>query len=145
VRAVPVTLILALLATAALFVACGDDGGDGGTARQTATPGASQADGGIGDDLVELELKAENTKFDKDRLEAPSGSEISLTFDNRDTVEHNFSLYESPDSKDPLFEGPLVSGPSFLIYQFTAPENPGTYHFHCDVHPDAMKGDFVVD
>jgi plastocyanin len=138
-------LILALLTTAALFVACGDDDSGGATADQTSTPGAaSPADGGSSDDLVELELKAENTQFDKDRLEAPSGSEISLTLDNRDTVEHNFSLYESQDSKDPLLEGPLFSGPSFLIYQFTAPENSGTYHFRCDVHPDAMTGDLVV-
>jgi plastocyanin len=133
-----VVLVLALTATAALFIACGNDD-DGG-----ATPSPSAA--GDGDeDLFELQLTAEDTQFDPDSLEAPAASEVSLTVDNRDSIEHNFSLYESAESDEPLFEGPLFAGPSFLIYQFTAPEAPGSYQFRCDVHPDAMKGDFIVE
>jgi hypothetical protein len=28
--------------------------------------------------------------------------------------------------------------------KFTAPSTPGTYYFHCDVHPDQMNGTFIV-
>ena len=77
-------------------------------------------------------------------LEAPAGKDVALTMENKDSIEHTFSLYPSADSKDPLFAGQRFAGPSFLTYGFTAPETPGTYHFQCDIHPNAMKGDFVV-
>jgi plastocyanin len=32
-----------------------------------------------------------------------------------------------------------------IDYTFTAPEEPGTYHYHCDVHPTVMTGDFIVE
>jgi plastocyanin len=128
--------VVALILVAALFAACSD--GDG---NRSATPAGDAGDA----DLVELELIAADTQFDKDRLEAPAGSEVAVTLDNRDSTEHNFSLYESVDAADPLSEGPLLPGPAFLTYQFTAPEAPGTYHFQCDVHPDAMNGQFVAE
>ena len=134
-------LALTLMAgTAALFLACGDDNGN-----STPTPAVSLTTGDEGDELVELQLTAKDTHFDKDRLQAPAGSEVSLTLDNRDTTEHNFALYESTGSTAPLFAGELFAGPSFLSYQFTAPEQPGTYRFQCDVHPDAMAGEFIVE
>jgi len=133
VRAGRVALVLALI-TAALFVACGGGDGDGAT-----------VDNGDSGDLLELEMRAENTEFDRDRLQAPAGSEVSLTLDNRDSLEHTFSLYLSEGSTDPLFQGSRFSGPAFLVYQFAAPQDPGTYHFQCDVHPDVMKGDFVAE
>jgi plastocyanin len=131
--AVPALLLL----VGALFAACSDNDGGGATASPTA--GEDETDG-----LVELELVAEDTRFDRDRLEAPAASEVSVTLDNRDSIEHNFSLYQSAGSTEALFEGPLLPGPSFLTYQFTAPETPGAYPFRCDVHPDVMNGEFVV-
>jgi len=137
-----IALMLALLIPVSLLAACEDDNGDDASPTRGA---ASPANVANGEELVELELTAENTQFDKDRLQAPAGSEVSLTLNNKDSVEHNFSLYESQDSVDPLFEGVLLPGPAFLIYQFAAPEDPGTYHFHCDIHPDAMEGEFIVE
>ena len=143
VRAGRVVLILALLTTATLFVACGGgDNGDGATpAPSVGGPASGDSDG----ELVELQLTAENTRFDKDRLQAPAASEVSLTLDNRDSAEHTFSLYPAEASADALFPGEAFAGPSFLTYQFTAPETPGTYRFQCDIHPDAMKGQFIVE
>jgi hypothetical protein len=141
-------LMLALLTAAALSVACGDDDGGERAADATLTPAAaSPANGDSGDELIELELAAENTQFDKDRLQAPAGSEVSLTLDNRDSVEHTFSFYQSEDSNDPLFEGDLLPGPAFLIYQFTAPAEPETRDLSFPVRraPDAMEGEFVVE
>ena len=105
----------------------------------------SVSSGDEGDDLVELQLTAEDNRFDKDRLQAPAASEVSLTLDNKDNTEHTLPLYPSEGSTDPLFKGEPFAGPSFLTYQFTAPEAPGTYHFQCDIHPDVMAGQFIVE
>jgi len=134
-------LLAALAVTATFLAACGDgkDDDKGPEASPTEVAGEN------GDEEVELDLRAENVQFDKNVLEAPAGAVVALTLDNRDDVAHSFSLFESEESEDALFKGDPFSGPSFLIYQFTAPTAPGTYHFHCDIHPDVMKGDFVVE
>ncbi len=131
--------LLAALVTV-IFAACGGDGDKDKSA--TATQSGSSSDGG--DDEVKLTLVAENTKFDKTSLEAPAGKVVILTMENKDSIEHTFSLYQSADSNAPLFAGQKFAGPSFLTYQFTAPDTPGTYHFQCDIHPSTMNGDFIV-
>jgi len=133
-------LILALVLVTTLLGGCG--GGDDNNKSSTATQSTSASDGA--EDEVKLTLVAENTKFDKTTLEAPTGKDVTLTMENKDSVEHTFSLYQSADSTDPLFAGQKFPGPAILTYQFTAPETPGTYHFRCDIHPNAMNGDFVV-
>jgi plastocyanin len=139
-----VTISLVLLATALLSLSCGDDGGDGANTGATSTETASPAADST-EELFELTLTAEDTLFDKDLLQAPAASEVSLTLDNRDRAEHTFSLYPSQGSQDPLFRGEPFAGPSFLTYQFPAPETPGTYFFQCDIHPAVMNGQFIVE
>ena len=135
-------LMLVLVFVITLLGSCGGDGNDKNKSA-TATQAAGQGSDGA-DEEIKLTLVAENTKFDKTTLEAPAGKDVALTMENKDSIEHTFSLYPSADSKDPLFAGQRFAGPSFLTYGFTAPETPGTYHFQCDIHPNAMKGDFVV-
>jgi plastocyanin len=160
-RTIP--LLLAVLMAAAVFVACGDDdegnGGNGGDATTRAASPTEDEDGsptededgsptgGAGDgESIELELTAENTTYDETELTAPAGADVTLIFDNDDEgIPHNFSLYETPESEDPLFEGPLTTGIEQVRYEFTAPADPGTYHYHCDIHPTQMDGDFIVE
>ena len=134
-------LMLVLVFVITLLGSCGGDGDDKSKSA-TATQSASASDGA--DDEVKLTLVAENTKFDKTTLDAPAGKDVALTMENKDSVEHTFSLYQSADSNDLLAGGEKFSGPSFLTYQFQAPETPGTYQFRCDIHPSAMNGDFIV-
>ena len=135
-------LMLVLVFVITLLGSCGGDGNDKNKSA-TATQSAGQGSDGAVEE-IKLTLVAENTKFDKTTLEASAGKDVALTMENKDSIEHTFSLYPSADSKDPLFAGQRFAGPSFLTYGFTAPETPGTYHFQCDIHPNAMKGDFVV-
>jgi plastocyanin len=137
-RTAALTLVFVFVVT--LIGGCGGDGDDKSKSA-TATQSAS-SDGA--DDEVKLTLVAENTKFDKTTLEAPAGKDVALTMENKDSVEHTFSLYRSADSNDLLAGSEKFSGPSFLTYQFQAPETPGTYQFRCDIHPSAMNGDFIV-
>jgi plastocyanin len=140
-------MMLAMVVAVAMVAACGDDEGDGGgteatTRAATATDGA----GGDGAGAVDLEIAAENTAYDVSELTAPAGADVTLVFDNDDEgLQHNWSLYESEESEDPLFEGEIITGVDSVDYTFTAPEDPGTYHFHCDVHPTQMEGEFIVE
>jgi plastocyanin len=145
-RTIP--LLLAVLTAASLFVACGgDDEEGGGNGGEATTRAASSPTGGSGDgESVDLELAAENTSYDVEELTAPPGSEVTLVFDNDDEgLQHNFSLYENEESTDPLFEGEIITGVDSIDYEFEAPSDPGTYHYHCDIHPTQMTGEFIVE
>jgi len=144
-RTIP--LLLAVLATAALFVACGgDDDEGGGNGGEATTRAASSPTGGSGGETVELELAAENTSYDVPELTAPAGAEVTLVFDNDDEgLQHNFALFETEESEDALFSGDIITGVDSIDYTFTAPEDPGSYHFHCEIHPTQMTGDFIVE
>lgn len=135
-------LIVAMMAAAALLAACGDDDEEEDNGGEATATEAASPDGG---EEVTLELTAENLQYDKDTLEATAAAAVSLTLDNKDSVQHNFSLYESEDSDEPLFEGPASQGPETITYEFAAPAEAGAYHFHCDFHPTAMLGDFIVE
>jgi plastocyanin len=153
-----VPLLLLVLVAAALFAAaCGDDdegGGNGGEATTAAASptedegeeNGSPTDGAGGEDSVTLEITAENTTFDETELTAPAGADVTLIYDNDDEgIDHNWSLYETPEATEAIFEGPITTGIEQVRYEFTAPEEPGTYHYHCDIHPTQMDGDFIVE
>lgn len=97
----------------------------------------------VDDDAVSLELVAEGNSFDEDTLTVPAGAQVVLELDNRDNVGHNFALYESEAAEDVIFQGEVVTEPT--TYEFTAPDEPGTYHFQCDPHADLMNGEFLVE
>jgi len=148
-RTIP--LLVAVLTAASLFVACGgDDEEGGGNGGEATTRAASSPTGGAGGDTVELELVAENTSYDPTELTAPAGADVTIVFDNDDPdLQHNMSLYETEESTDPLFEGEIITGVDTINYELKAgedlPDEPGTYHYHCDIHPTQMTGDFIVE
>jgi plastocyanin/glucose/arabinose dehydrogenase len=110
------------------------------SATATATTGAGGGTTGAG-----LTLTAKNNAFDKSTLSAPAGSTVTITFNNMDPgVPHNFALYTDSTASTALFKGALATGPSTTTYTFTAPSQPGTYFYRCDVHPETMTGSFVV-
>jgi plastocyanin len=155
-------LVMALLAVMTVAVACGGDDEEGnGDATPTEAADATEAASptrtssptsavspteDAGGAEVELELAAENIAYDLSELSAPAGASVRLVFDNDDEgIPHNFSLYESAESEDPLFAGDVITGVDSVNYEFPAPAEPGTYHFHCDIHPTQMTGDFIVE
>ena len=133
----------------ALLVACGDDepsDGNGATATPTEAQAGEDESPPPGDSFF-LEIAAENTEYDVSELgPAPAGEDILLQFDNDDPgIQHNWSLYETEESEEALFEGDILTGVDTQDYEFTAPEEPGTYHFHCDIHPAAMTGELIIE
>jgi azurin len=65
------------LATSAALAACGGGG------QPTATPAAGPAAGSGGEVTLEIGSLGDDSKFDKEQLEAPAGSIITLVFRNQ--------------------------------------------------------------
>ena len=94
---------------------------------------------------TQLEISASNLAFDKTSLSAPAGKPVQLTLRNRDaSIPHNVSIYTNRSASQSIFKGELDTGPADKVYSIPANSNPGTYFFRCDVHPDTMTGNFVV-
>ena len=121
----------------------GGGGGGGGGGSPTATPSAPPSDTGTS---ATASIAAAGVAFDTDSLSFPANEPVILTFDNTDDVNttgpHNVSIYADDTLAVNVFKGDLVDGPATIDYQVPALE-PGTYYFHCDVHP-TMQGTITV-
>ena len=123
------TLSVVLLSLAALS-ACGPK------ATPTPTPTATGQN-------VTISLTAQNMAFDKSTITVPAGASVTINFNNKDNIAHNFALYTNSSATTSIFVGKIITATQ-TIYNFTAPSTPGNYFFRCDVHPTTMTGTFVV-
>ena len=88
-------------------------------------------------------VKAKGFAFVVKEIHLKADSPAIVDFDNQDAgVPHNIGIYTGDDYSKPIFKGDIVTGPQKSVYEFKAPA-PGTYPFHCDVHPN-MVGKVVV-
>jgi len=112
------------------------------TATTGVTTAATTAAGG---EAAIVDLTADALAFDTSTITVPAGAEVMVNFDNQDDgILHNFAVYTDSSATEAIFVGDTVTGPGVITYTFTAPSEPGTYFFRCDVHPE-MNGDFVVE
>ncbi len=147
---------IAVLVVALALVGCG---GDDEAADDTPPPGAqttmgsgAQAGGGhehgaasecTGAATASLKIVASNTKFDTNCLVGTANQPLTLSYENKDQTNHGLVLLESHTSTEPFFRVDIFSGPKTQTLTIPA-QKPGTYAFHCQVHPSAMSGTFVV-
>jgi plastocyanin len=90
-------------------------------------------------------LIAKNIAFNTSTITVPAGANVTVNFYNQDKgIPHNFAVYNSSSAENAIFKGQIITGPAKTTYTFTAPSNPGTYYFRCDVHPTQMNGQFIV-
>jgi plastocyanin len=59
---------------------------------------------------------------------------------------HDIAFFDGPDANAPRIAATQIgSGPGdHQEVTFTAPTEPGSYLFHCDVHPQQMTGTLEV-
>jgi plastocyanin len=93
---------------------------------------------------ITINLVAQGMAFDQKTITVPVGAQVTMNFNNKDSVPHNFALYTDSSATKSIFVGEIISGPKTITYTFTAPATPGSYFFRCDVHPTSMSGTFVV-
>ncbi len=82
--------------------------------------------------------------FDRKTISVPPGADVTVTFENKDKAPHNLAVYLDKSAAKVIFVGEVITGPKTITYHFTAPADPGTYFFRCDVHAATMFGDFIV-
>ncbi len=113
-------------------------GGGGGT------QGGATGGGGGGATVQPATVVASGLAFDTDTLTIPANTATTLEFDNQDAgTPHNIAIYPSQsDLANPLFRGDVITGPATTTYGIP-PLDPGSYYFHCDVHP-TMNGTVTV-
>jgi plastocyanin len=89
-------------------------------------------------------VTARANAFTSTMVNAPASQAFSIVFMNSDPgIQHNVAIYTDDSASKVLFRGALVTGPKTVAYRVPS-LSPGTYFFRCDVHPDTMKGQFVV-
>lgn len=106
----------ALLSVALLLAACSSEGGS------TDTGGGTQT------------ITISNFTFDPDTLTEPSGQDVTIEVTNNDDVEHSFTLDDDSVSQD-------VEGGESQTVTINLTDGIG---WHCEYHPDRMKGTITV-
>ena len=90
---------------------------------------------------TKIDLVASSTRFNVECLFAPAGEPLAVTLKNKDSVNHNFSIY-TLDFKS-KFTGDISYGGEMFHYEVPALD-PGQYLFQCDIHPRDMSGPLIV-
>ena len=112
-------------------------------APASSTPSAPKATTAAAN-AVTIDLVAQNMAFDKNTITVKAGAQVTINFNNKDSMPHNVAIYNDQSAAQVIYKGEVFTGPATKTYTFTAPSTPGTYFFRCDVHPGKMTGQFIV-
>ena len=141
------TAVVVTAAAMLVLVSCG--GGGGSEDEDIAAPSATTAMSHGGPDAscspsgTTVSVVASGTMFSTSCLAAPANQQFTISYDNRDSIAHNIVILESHTATSTLFRADIFAGPKTSTFNVGA-LRPGTYAFHCEVHPSVMQGTFVV-
>ncbi len=89
-------------------------------------------------------VTASGLAFDTSTITLPANKATTITFDNQDAgVPHDIAIFPDSSATNPQFTGGIVTGVASADYNIPALK-PGSYYFHCDVHPTTMFGTVTV-
>ncbi len=150
-----------VLAAFLLLAGCGDDEETATTAVSTPTTvvsgqtptgdqsglppghGHEGATGTCSPTATQPVVVAEGNAFDKTCVAVAANRAFTISFENKDSAGHGFTIAESETAATNLFQQAPVRGPQTVTLN-VGPLRPGTFFFKCQVHPAQMKGTFVV-
>lgn len=118
-----------------------------GSPAPTPPTGSPAPTDGQADVTFETETPPDNQlAFVPDTFTAPPGATIRVNYLNNTNIPHNIHFFAGSDQNAPSIAATDVeTGPdNAQTVTFTAPEEPGDYYFHCDVHPVVMAGTLTV-
>jgi nitrite reductase (NO-forming) len=92
--------------------------------------GSTDTGGGNADQTITIQ----NFAFDPNTLTLPSGQDVTIEVTNKDDVEHSFTLDDDSVSQD-------VEGGETKTVTLNLTDGIG---WHCEYHPDRMKGTITV-
>ena len=116
-------LVATVFSIALVMAACSsDDGTDGST--------DNGGGGGGGDQTITIS----DFTFDPDTLTVPAGQDVTIEVTNEDDVEHSFTLDDDSVSQD-------IEGGESQSVTLNLTEGIG---WHCEYHPDTMKGTVTI-
>jgi plastocyanin len=113
------------------------------SASATGSPTPTESPAATCDEPSEtnIQLVAKNVHFNVKCLVVPAGEPLTVAFQNRDFVNHNFSIYTLEFASE--FTGDITYPAERITYKVPALE-VGQYLFQCDIHPADMSGPLIV-
>lgn len=111
-----------------------------------AAGGGGETPNGGGAPVASNVVTATDNKFDKTTLEAPPNTAITYQLKNAGKVKHNIHFMDKAGGATlaPGAEGAIIDGGGATVDVSFKTPGAGNYYFQCDLHPDTMKGTFVV-
>lgn len=136
---------IALMLMLALASCAKDDNsvGVGPTESSTTSPSPTESPAATCDEpsQTKIALVASSAHFNVECLVVPAGEPLAVTLKNKDSFNHNFSIYTLDFKSE--FTGDIAYGGEMFHYKVPALE-PGQYLFQCDIHPADMSGPLIV-
>lgn len=86
--------------------------------------------------LHQVNITAKNVKYSPTTITLKKGQKVTFTLKNMDNIKHNLTIKGLKVNTD--VPG-TKTGKATLI-----PKVAGTYEFHCEYHPQQMKGTITV-
>ncbi len=111
------------------------------TVVSTAAPGANAGSPSAGANAL-MEVTTDN-KFSETKYTVKAGAPVTLTVQNNGQAIHNWDVTDMKDDAGKEIKTDLTNPGKTSSVTFTI-SKPGTYHFHCDVHPTEMTGTLTV-
>lgn len=107
-------------------------------------PGEHAGEPGAGPAVVTAFTQvATDNKFSLTEIRVPAGVEVTMTVENRGAALHNMHVLNVKDKSGADITTKLVGGGITETVKFVI-EQPGSYPFICDAHPQEMKGTLTV-